>query len=103
MKKTTTTIILVLVMLGMGCSSTYFCREDTTFEQCKKDNEECGYMALRKYPDLFWDSGLKRYEVRKQNMESRGYELYKFKGLPAEVNRTELYKGQTIDGGSAGT
>ena len=96
-------IVVLLVLFISGCSSTYFYREGTSFDDCKKDNEECGYEAEIEYPN-YWilDQGIKQYEYRKKCMELRGYKLIKRKNLPQSVKRVELYMGRVRDGGCSG-
>jgi len=95
--------IIIVFMLIAGCNSTFFYREGTSFDICKKDNKECSYRARLEHPYGFWSLGpCQLYKYRKECMELRGYKLLKYEELPSCVRRIESYQERARFGGSAG-
>ena len=85
-------IVCLLALLVTGCGSdSYWYRDGAAFEKCKRDNDECSYMAQRKYSN-WWtlDQGFRYEEYMKDCMESRGYKLYKLENLPLSVKRIDI-------------
>ena len=86
MKVFTVLFLLGLICLPGGCAKYYY-QESKTFEECKRDQEEC-FSALKKRMGS-QIPGDYEYKYMEECMKSRGYRLVTEDKLPLDVKRQD--------------
>ena len=88
MKTLVSVLLLFLICLSGGCGK-YWYQEGKTFEECKRDRQEC-FNELQKYGNEEPSFALGRdywHRFVKECMEERGYKLVPENKLPMQVKR----------------